>query len=558
MAEKIIFSMSKVNKVVPPNKVILKDISLSFFYGAKIGVIGINGSGKSTLLKIIAGIEKDFEGELSVDKNITFGYLHQEPILNPELNVIDNIRESMKETNQLLKRFEELSQKMSESMDDDEMNKVIEEMGEVQTRIEAIDGWEMDRTLEIAMEALRVPPGENNVTKLSGGERRRVSLCKLLLEAPDVLILDEPTNHLDAESVAWLEKYLADFPGTVITVTHDRYFLDNVVGWILELDRGLGFPFKGNYSSWLKQKLERLEAEEKTETQRRKTLKRELEWIRKSTKGRQAKNKARINAYENLLNTDAREQLDRLEINIPIPPRLGEKVIVMKEISKSFGENILIDNFSIDIPRGAIVGIIGPNGAGKTTLFKVISGQEKPDQGVVDLGETVKLSYVEQFRDRLNDDQNIWEVISESEEEVDLGGKKMHSRAYVSSFGFKGPEQQKKVGTLSGGERNRVHLAKLLKSGGNVLLLDEPTNDLDVETLRALEDALLEFPGCILVISHDRYFLDRISTHTIAFEPDSHIVFYAGNFTEYEEYKIEQFGEDSVKPKQTRYKKIKH
>ncbi len=558
MAEKIIFSMSKVNKVVPPNKVILKDISLSFFYGAKIGVIGINGSGKSTLLKIIAGIEKDFEGELSVDKDITFGYLHQEPILNPELNVIDNIRESMQEANQLLKRFEELSQKMSESMDDNEMNKVIEEMGEVQTRIEAIDGWEMDRTLEIAMEALRVPPGENDVTKLSGGERRRVSLCKLLLEAPDVLILDEPTNHLDAESVAWLEKYLADFPGTVITVTHDRYFLDNVVGWILELDRGLGFPFKGNYSSWLKQKLERLEAEEKTETQRRKTLKRELEWIRKSTKGRQAKNKARINAYENLLNTDAREQLDRLEINIPIPPRLGEKVIVMKEISKSFGENILIDNFSIDIPRGAIVGIIGPNGAGKTTLFKVVSGQEKPDQGIVELGETVKLSYVEQFRDRLNDDQNIWEVISEGEEEVDLGGRKMHSRAYVSSFGFKGPEQQKKVGTLSGGERNRVHLAKLLKSGGNVLLLDEPTNDLDVETLRALEDALLEFPGCILVISHDRYFLDRISTHTIAFEPDSHVVFYAGNFTEYEEYKIEQFGEESVKPKQTRYKKIKH
>lgn len=558
MAEKIIFSMSKVNKVVPPNKTILKDISLSFFYGAKIGVIGINGSGKSTLLKIIAGIEKDFEGELSVDKNITFGYLHQEPVLNPELNVIDNIRESMQEANQLLKRFEELSQKMSEPMDDDEMNKVIEEMGEVQTRIEAIDGWEMDRTLEIAMEALRVPPGENNVTKLSGGERRRVSLCKLLLEAPDVLILDEPTNHLDAESVAWLEKYLADFPGTVITVTHDRYFLDNVVGWILELDRGLGFPFKGNYSSWLKQKLERLEAEEKTETQRRKTLKRELEWIRKSTKGRQAKNKARINAYENLLNTDTREQLDRLEINIPIPPRLGEKVIVMKEVSKSFEENILIDHFSIDIPRGAIVGIIGPNGAGKTTLFKVISGQEKPDQGIVESGETVKLSYVEQFRDRLNDDQNIWEVISEGEEEVDLGGRKMHSRAYVSSFGFKGPEQQKKVGTLSGGERNRVHLARLLKSGGNVLLLDEPTNDLDVETLRALEDALLEFPGCILVISHDRYFLDRISTHTIAFEPNSQVVFYAGNFTEYEEYKIEQFGEDSVKPKQTRYKKIKH
>lgn len=557
MAEKIIFSMSKVNKVVPPGKVILKDISLSFFYGAKIGVIGINGSGKSTLLKIIAGIEKEYDGELSADKNISFGYLSQEPLLNPELTVFENIRESMKDANQLLKRFNELSDKMSESLDEDEMTKVIEEMGEVQEKIETSNAWEVERTMEIAMDALRVPPGDSHVTTLSGGERRRVSLCKLLLEAPDVLILDEPTNHLDAESVAWLEKYLADFPGTVITVTHDRYFLNNVVGWILELDRGLGFPFKGNYSGWLQQKLQRLEQEEKAETQRKKTLKRELEWIRKSTKGRQAKNKARINAYENLLNVDVREQADRLEINIPTPPRLGEKVINLTGITKSFGENILINDFSASIPRGAIVGIIGPNGAGKTTLFKVITEQEKPEAGTVEVGKTVKLSYVEQFRDKLLDDKNIWEVISEGEEEIELGYRKMHSRAYVSSFGFKGQEQQKKVGTLSGGERNRVHLAKLLKAGGNVLLLDEPTNDLDVETLRALEDALLEFAGCVLVISHDRYFLDRICTHIISFEPDSKVVFYAGNFTEYEEYKVEQFGEDAVKPKQVTYKKIK-
>lgn len=556
MSEKIIFSMSKVSKTVPPNKVILKDISLSFYYGAKIGVIGINGSGKSTLLKIIAGIEKDFDGEISSDKKISFGYLHQEPVLNPNLNVFDNIKESMHEANQLLKRFEELSNEMSKSLSEDEMNKVIEEMGDVQEKIDTCNAWEMERTLDIAMDALRVPSGDCDVNKLSGGERRRVSLCKLLLEAPDVLILDEPTNHLDAESVAWLEEYLKNFPGTVITVTHDRYFLDNVAGWILELDRGYGYPFKGNYSGWLKQKLDRLEKEEKADTQRKKTLKSELEWVRKNTKGRQAKSKARISAYENLLSFEDKSKYDRLEINIPIPPRLGEKVISLEHIRKSFNENILIDDFSVDIPRGAIVGIIGPNGAGKTTLFKIITGEEVPEQGKVEVGDTVKLAYVEQFRDKLSENKNIWEAISEGAEEIELGYRKIHSRAYVSSFGFKGQAQQKKVSVLSGGERNRVHLAKLLKSGGNVLLLDEPTNDLDVETLRGLEDALLEFAGCILVISHDRFFLDRICTHTISFEQDSQVIFFDGNFSEYEEYKVNQFGEDSIKPKRIKYKKI--
>ena len=536
MAEKIIFSLSGINKKVSNGKIILNDISLSFYYGAKIGVIGINGAGKSSLLKIIAGLDLEVEGEIVKEKNVTFGYLPQEPVLDFNLNVIDNIKQGMKETTSLLARFDELSNKMTEDLSDDEMNKVIEEMGEVQEKIDKSGGWDLDRILETAMRALRVPPKDSSIKNLSGGERRRVSLCKLLLEAPDVLILDEPTNHLDAESVAWLEDFLIKFKGTVITVTHDRYFLDNVADWILELDRGYGFPFKGNYSGWLKQKLDRDEKERKLDNKRKKTLKRELEWIRKTTKGRQSKSKARISAYENLLSQDKEKRAEELEINIPTPPRLGEKVIEFSHVSKSFKDKKLINDFSAIIPRGAIVGIIGPNGVGKTTLFKLIAKHEKLDNGQIGIGETVEIAYVDQFRDHLASEKNIWEVISDGAEEIDLGFRKMHSRAYVGSFGFKGPDQQKKVGSLSGGERNRVHLAKLLKSGGNVLLLDEPTNDLDVATLRALEDALLNFEGCVLVISHDRYFLDRVCTHIIAFEGDE-LFFYTGNFSEYEEYK---------------------
>ncbi len=536
MSEKIIFSLSRVSKKVSNGKTILSDISLSFYHGAKIGVIGVNGAGKSSLLKIIAGLDEEIEGEIVREKNITFGYLSQEPQLDFNLDVIGNIRQGMKSSNALLTRFDELSDKMTQDLSDDEMDKVIQEMGEVQEKIEKSGAWDLDRILEIAMQALRVPPKNSSIENLSGGERRRVSLCKLLLEAPDVLILDEPTNHLDAESVAWLEDYLKKFKGTVITVTHDRYFLDNVANWILELDKGFGYPFKGNYSGWLKQKLDRDEKDKKLDSKRKKTLKRELEWVRKTTKGRQSKSKARINAYENLLSQDKAKRAEELEINIPTPPRLGEKVIEFQGVSKGFAEKKLIDDFTASIPRGAIVGIIGPNGAGKTTLFKLITDNEGLDGGQIEVGETVEIAYVDQFRDHLGNEKNIWEVISDGEEEIDLGFRKMHSRAYVGSFGFKGTDQQKKVGSLSGGERNRVHLAKLLKSGGNVLLLDEPTNDLDVATLRALEDALLNFEGCVLVISHDRYFLDRISTHIIAFEDDK-LFFYTGNFSEYEEYK---------------------
>ncbi len=539
MAEKIIFSLSRVSKKTPMGKLILNDISLSFYYGAKIGVIGINGAGKSSLLKIIAGLDNEIEGEMIREKNITFGYLPQEPQLDPKLNVIDNIKAGLKETTDLLDRFNLLSDKMTESLSEDEMNKVIEEMGEVQEKIDKAGAWDLDRTLEVAMSALRVPPKDSDITKLSGGEKRRVSLCKLLLESPDVIILDEPTNHLDAESVAWLEDFLMKFKGTVITVTHDRYFLDHVASWILELDRGEGYPFKGNYSEWLKQKLERDEQEKKLDNKRKKTLKRELEWIRKTTKGRQAKSKARINAYENLLSQDNNKRADELEINIPTPPRLGDQVIEFHKVNKGFSDRQLIKDFSATIPRGAIVGIIGPNGVGKTTLFKMITDNENLDSGEITVGKTVEIAYVDQFRDNLANEKNVWEVISDGEEEMDLGFRKMHSRAYVGSFGFKGPDQQKKVGSLSGGERNRVHLAKLLKSGGNVLLLDEPTNDLDVGTLRALEEALLGFEGCVLVISHDRYFLDRVCTHIISFEKDE-LFFYTGNFSEYEEFKANQ------------------
>lgn len=539
MSQKTIFSMQEVNKIVPPQKKILTNVSLSFFYGAKIGVIGINGSGKSTLLKIIAGIEKDYDGEIVYDKNIKIGYLPQEPQLDESLNVMDNIKVGMKEVTDKLARFEELSAKMGEELSDDEMNKVMDEFSSLQEELDQKNAWDIERTLKIAMRELRVPPAESKISHLSGGEKRRVALCRQILESPDVLILDEPTNHLDAESVQWLEMFLKDFKGTVIAVTHDRYFLDNVAEWILELDRGEAFPFKGNYSDWLKKKTERLKEDEKTASKREKSLKRELEWIRQGAKGRQAKSKSRINAYENLLSEDKKQQSEKIEINIPIAPRLGEKVIEAKNISKKFNDKVLVNDLNMIVPRGAIVGIIGPNGAGKSTLFKMITGQEKADSGEIETGETVKISYVDQSRDDLDNNKNIWQVISDDQEQIDLGYTKIHSRAYVGSFGFKGQDQQKKVGNLSGGERNRVHLARLLKSGGNVLLLDEPTNDLDIETLRALEETLLTFTGCILVISHDRYFLDRICSHILSFE-NGKTFFYNGNYTEYENYKEDQ------------------
>lgn len=558
MNERIAFSVQNLKKIVPPSKIILDDISLSFFVGAKIGVVGINGSGKSTLLKIISGVEKDFEGELNYDKNLTVGYLPQEPILDPSLSISENIMKGMKKTYDQLKLFENLSAKLSEDLPENEMEAAIKEMGEVQEQLDKKNAWELERTVKIAMEALRVPDNENKVETLSGGERRRVSLCRLLIEAPDILILDEPTNHLDAESVAWLETYLKNFSGTVLTVTHDRYFLDHVAKWILELDRGRAFPYKGNYEEWLKQKNKRLKEEEKSDARKSKSIQKELEWLGQNNKAQQSKNKARIKAYENLLvnQSERNKRADKMEISIPIPPRLGEKVIEMKNVCKRYDDKILIDNLSLDVPRGAIIGIIGPNGAGKTTLFNMITGKEKPDSGTITVGETVKLSHVGQFRDSLKPDETIWEAISEGEEQIDLGDRLLNSRAYVGSFNFKGQEQQKKVGTLSGGERNRVHLARLLKSGGNVLLLDEPTNDLDISTLRSLEDALLEFAGCVIVISHDRYFLDRVSTHILSFENDSRIEYHMGNFTEYEDWKVKTYGEDSIKPQKVRYKTI--
>lgn len=558
MNERIAFSVQNVKKIVPPSKIILDDISLSFFVGAKIGVVGINGSGKSTLLRIISGVEKDFEGELNYDKNLTIGYLPQEPVLDPNLSISENIMQGMKKTYEQLQLFEKLSAKLSEDLSEKDMEAAIKEMGEVQEQLDKTNAWELERTVKIAMEALRVPDNENKVETLSGGERRRVSLCRLLIEAPDILILDEPTNHLDAESVAWLENYLKNFSGTVLTVTHDRYFLDHVAKWILELDRGRAFPYKGNYEQWLKQKSKRLKEEEKSDAKKNKSIQKELEWLGQNNKAQQSKNKARIKAYENLLvnQSQRNKNIDKMEISIPIPPRLGEKVIEMKNVCKRYDDKILIDNLSLDVPRGAIIGIIGPNGAGKTTLFNMITGSEKPDSGTITVGETVKLSHVGQFRDSLKPEETIWEAISEGEEQINLGDRLLNSRAYVGSFNFKGQEQQKKVGTLSGGERNRVHLARLLKSGGNVLLLDEPTNDLDVNTLRSLEDALLEFAGCVIVISHDRYFLDRITTHILSFENESRIEYHMGNFTEYEDWKVKNYGEDSIKPQKVRYKKI--
>ncbi len=557
VAEEIIYTMKGVSKVYPPNKYVLKDIYLSYFYGAKIGVLGLNGAGKSSLLKILAGLDDDFLGEAFPAKDMKVGFLEQEPELDPEKTVKENIMDGLGELPILLKKFEEISMQMcEEGISDDKMNELIEEQGKIQEKIEAKDGWELDSKLEQAMDALRCPPGDSPVTNLSGGEKRRVALTRLLLSEPDILLLDEPTNHLDAESVTWLEHYLAKFPGTVIAVTHDRYFLDNVAGWILELDRGEGIPWKGNYSSWLDQKQKRLQQEEKSEMKRHKTLERELDWIRQSPRGRQSKSKARLSAYETLLKEPSQEKVQEMQLYIPPGPRLGEKVIEAKGITKAFGENVLIDELSFMMPRGAIMGVVGPNGAGKSTLMKMITGQEKPDGGEMIIGDTVKLAYVDQGRDTLDPNKTVWEEISGGQDLLQVGNREMNSRAYVSRFNFSGEAQQKKVGTLSGGERNRVNLAKLLQSGANVIILDEPTNDLDVNTMRALEEAILEFGGNVIVVSHDRWFLDRICTHILAFEGNSHVEFYVGNYSEYEEDYKKRMGIDEIMPKRIQYRKM--
>ena len=550
-----VYSMIGVGKVVPPKNYILKDISLSFFPGAKIGVLGLNGAGKSTVLRIMAGLDTDIEGEAIPQKNLKIGYLPQEPVLDVTKDVRGNVEEGVYDKRVLLTRFNEVSLRFAEPLDEDEMTALIEEQGELQTQIDALGAWELDRNLEIAADALRLPPWDTQVEHLSGGEQRRVALCRLLLTEPDMLLLDEPTNHLDAESVAWLERYLERYPGTVIAVTHDRYFLDNVAGWILELDRGQGIPWEGNYSSWLEQKHARLGMEEKSQSARRKTIESELEWVRTNPKGRQAKNKARLQRFKDLVEADYQSRNETNEIYIPPGPRLGDKVIEIDQLTKSFGDKLLIDNLSFSLPPGAIVGIIGANGAGKTTLFKILVGTESPDQGSILIGETVKIAYVDQSRDALDDNQTVWEEISDRQDTLEIGPYQTPSRAYVSRFNFKGSDQQKRVQDLSGGERNRVHLAKLLRSGGNVLLLDEPTNDLDIETLRALEQALLNFPGCVVVISHDRWFLDRIATHILAFEGNSHVNWFAGNFEEYEQNRQQRLGDDA-QPHRIRYKPI--
>ena len=550
-----VYSMMSVGKVVPPKKYILKDISLSFFPGAKIGVLGLNGAGKSTVLRIMAGLDTDIEGEAIPQKNLKIGYLPQEPVLDVTKDVRGNVEEGVYDRRVLLTRFNEVSSQFAEPLDDDEMTALIEEQGELQTQIDALGAWELDRNLEIAADALRLPPWDTRVEHLSGGEQRRVALCRLLLTEPDMLLLDEPTNHLDAESVAWLERYLERYPGTVIAVTHDRYFLDNVAGWILELDRGQGIPWEGNYSSWLEQKHARLEMEGKSQSARRKTIESELEWVRTNPKGRQAKNKARLQRFKDLVEADYQARNETNEIYIAPGPRLGDKVIEVNELTKGFGEILLIDNLSFTVPAGAIIGIIGANGAGKTTLFRMLVGAESPDQGSITIGETVKIAYVDQSRDALDDDNTVWEEISDRQDTLEIGSYQTPSRAYVSRFNFKGSDQQKRVQDLSGGERNRVHLAKLLRSGGNVLLLDEPTNDLDVETLRALEQSLLNFPGCVVVISHDRWFLDRIATHILAFEGNSQVNWFAGNFEEYEQDRQRRLGDDA-QPRRIRYKPI--
>ncbi len=556
MSEKIIFTLKKINKVVPPKKHILKDIYLSFYYGAKIGVLGLNGAGKSTLLKIIAGIEKDYDGELLKSDGYSVGILLQEPALEEKLTVRENVALGLKETGALLKEFAEINAKFAEEMTPEQMEKLLARQAEVQEKIDACNGWEIERQLEMASQALRLPPLDGPVTHLSGGERRRVALCRLLLEAPDILLLDEPTNHLDAESVSWLEHHLQNYKGTVISVTHDRYFLDNIAGWILELDRGEGIPFKGNYSSWLKQKEERLRQEQAQETNRSKTLERELEWINQTPAARRAKSKARIAAYEKMVAEGGSDRIDDLEIYIPPGPRLGQTVVEFKNVRKAYGDKLLIEDLNFNLPRGGIVGIIGPNGAGKTTLFKMIVGQEKPDSGEVKLGETVKIAYAEQNRDSLDPEKNVWEVISEGKDTIDLGKKEVSSRAYVARFNFSGNDQQKKLANLSGGERNRVQLARMLKEGSNLLLLDEPTNDLDVNTLRALEEALVNYAGCAVIISHDRWFLDRVATAIIAFEGDSQVIYYEGNYTDYEEDRKKRLGKDLM-PKPIKYKPLK-
>ena len=550
-----VYSMMGVGKVVPPKKYILKDISLSFFPGAKIGVLGLNGAGKSTVLRIMAGLDPEFEGEAIPQKNLKIGYLPQEPVLDVTKDVRGNVEEGVYDRRVLLTRFNEVSLRFAEPLEDDEMAALIEEQGELQTQIDALGAWELDRNLEIAADALRLPPWDARVEHLSGGEQRRVALCRLLLTEPDMLLLDEPTNHLDAESVAWLERYLERYPGTVIAVTHDRYFLDNVAGWILELDRGQGIPWEGNYSSWLEQKHTRLKMEEKSQSARRKTIESELEWVRTNPKGRQAKNKARLQRFKDLVEADYQARNETNEIYIPPGPRLGDKAIEVDQLTKGYGDKLLIDNLSFALPPGAIVGIIGANGAGKTTLFRMLVGAESPDQGSITIGETVKIAYVDQSRDALDDNQTVWEEISDRQDTLEIGSYQTPSRAYVSRFNFKGSDQQKRVRDLSGGERNRVHLAKLLRSGGNVLLLDEPTNNLDVETLRALEQALLNFPGCVVVISHDRWFLDRIATHILAFEGNSQVNWFAGNFEEYEQDRQRRLGDDA-QPRRIRYKPI--
>ena len=551
-----VYVMHRLSKAWPGGKEVLKNISLSFLPGAKIGVLGLNGAGKSTLLKIMAGLDTEFNGEAWAADGIKVGYLAQEPELDPSMDVTGNVLSGMGEAKELMDRFNAVSARFAEELTDDEMNEVIAEQAELQEKIDAIDGWDMERKAEIAMDALRVPQGDADVTKLSGGEKRRVALCKLLLSAPDMLLLDEPTNHLDAESVAWLQRFLHDFPGTVVTITHDRYFLDEVAGWILELDRGAGIPYEGNYSGWLEQKQKRLEQEGKAEDSRVKSLSRELDWVRAAPKARQAKSKARINAYEKMLAEENERQIDTAKIHIPAGPRLGDIVINAEGLRKAFGERLLIDDLSFRLPPGGIVGVIGPNGAGKTSLFRMITGAEAPDGGSFTVGDTVKLGYVDQSRDDLEDGKTVWEVISDGLDEIELGKRTMASRAYVGQFNFKGGDQQKHVGQLSGGERNRVHLARMLKSGANLLLLDEPTNDLDVDTLRALEEALEEFAGCAVVVSHDRWFLDRIATHILAFEGDSHVEWFEGNYEAYEADRKRRLGAEADRPTRIKYKPI--
>jgi energy-dependent translational throttle protein EttA len=558
MAHQYIFTMQDLRRVHPPNKEVLKGIYLSFFPGAKIGVIGGNGAGKSTLLRIMAGVDKDFFGEARPADGITVGYLPQEPQLDASKNVLGNVEDAVAATKKLLLRFDEVNLRLGEDITPDEMEKLLEEQAKLQDAIEAAKGWDLDRTLEIAMDALRLPPGDADVSKLSGGERRRVALCKVLLERPDLLLLDEPTNHLDAESVAWLEHHLQEYPGTIVAITHDRYFLDNVAGWILELDRGEGIPWQGNYSSWLDQKRKRLAGEEKAESARQRTLARELEWVRASPRARQAKSKARLAAYEEMLAEESQKREDTVEISIPPGPRLGDLVVKAEKLCKGYGDRELIENLSFNLPRGGIVGIIGANGAGKTTLFRMIVGQEKPDSGVLRVGDTVKLAYMDQSRDALKGDNTAYEEIAQGAEFFEVGKRMINVRAYVSGFGFRGPDQQKRLKDLSGGERNRVHLAKLLRSGGNVLLLDEPTNDLDVDTLRSLEDALLSFPGCAVVISHDRWFLDRIATHMLAFEGDSQAVWFEGNYQDYEADRRRRLGAEAAQPHRIKYRKLIH